>query len=240
MRVGTSGLLRPRRGVLSLNVIMKITRKGSTARQRKAALRKMLESRDHEALAAWGRSERQAGRTVFSALFDPDELLRWRAIEGLGLLAGQESHRDLERVREWLRRLLWNMNDESGGLMWHGAEAIGEILMNVEQLIPEFVMILHSYHREEPFEAGTYSALARLATREPGRVAPFVPFLQDGLTDPNPQIRAHAARILGLVGEKHADHPAWDKVLADPTPLTVYDHDKGELHQTTVSAHAHV
>jgi HEAT repeat protein len=218
---------------------MKLKRTGTTARQRKATLRKILESRDHEALMAWSRSERQAVRTVFSALFDPDELLRWRAIEGLGLLAGQESHRDLERVREWLRRLLWNMNDESGGLMWHGAEAIGEILMNVDQLIGEFVMILHSFHREEPFEAGTYSALARLASREPERVAPFVPFLQNGLTDSDPRIRAHAARILGLVGANRTDHPAWDEVLADQTPLTVYDHDQGELHQTTVSAHAH-
>ncbi len=219
---------------------MKLSRKGTTPRQRKATLRKMLEARDHEALAAWGRNERQAVRTVFSALFDPDDLLRWRAIEGLGLLAGQESQRDLERVREWLRRLLWNMNDESGGLMWHGAEAIGEILMNVNQLIPEFVMILHSFHREEPFESGTYSALARLATLEPKLVAPFVPFLQAGLTDPDPRIRAHAARILALVGAKREDHPAWDKVLTDSTPLSVYDHNDGELRQTTVATHAQV
>ena len=218
---------------------MKLKRKRSTARQRKAALRKMLEARDHEALIFWSRDERQATRTMFSALFETDELLRWRAIEGLGLLARQESTRDLERVREWLRRLLWNMNDESGGLMWHGAEAIGEILMNVERLIPEFVMILHSFHREEPFEAGTYSALARVASLQPQRVAPFVPFLQSGLADPDPRIRAHAARILALVGAPRADHPAWDSVLADDTPLTVYDYVTGELRETTVSAHAH-
>jgi len=217
---------------------MKLKRKGTTARQRKDALRLMLEARDHEALLAWGRSERHAVRTVFSALFESDDLLRWRAIEALGLLAGQESGRDLERVREWLRRLLWNMNDESGGLMWHGAEAIGEILMNVDRLIGEFVMILHSFHQEEPFEAGTYRALARVASLEPERVAPFVVFLQRGLTDPDPRIRAHAARILALVNAPRADHPAWDDVLADDTPLTVYDHDTGELRETTVAAHA--
>lgn len=219
---------------------MKLKRTGSTARQRKVALRKMLQERDHEALLAWGRSERHAVRAVFSALFEADDLLRWRAIEGLGLLAGQESERDLERVREWLRRLLWNMNDESGGLMWHGAEAIGEILMNVEQLIPEFVVILHSFHREEPFEAGTYIALARIATLAPKRVKEFVPFLCQGLEDADPRIRAHAARILALVGEQAQHHPAWGPVLADDTPLTIYDHESGELHPTTVATHARV
>lgn len=217
---------------------MKLQRKRTTARQRKATLREILVSRDHAALLAWGKSERHATRTVFSALFEADDLLRWRAIEALGLLAGQESGRDLERVREWLRRLLWNMNDESGGLMWHGAEAIGEILMQVEKLIPEFVVILHSFHREEPFEAGTYMALARIATLEPQRVKEFVPFLCQGLTDADPRIRTHAARILALVGEDRATHPAWDTVLADETPLTLYDHAAGELRNTTVAAHA--
>jgi len=217
---------------------MKLNRKGTTTRQRKVTLRRLLETRDHEALLAWARDERHAARTVFSALFESDELLRWRAIEALGLLAGQESQHDVERVREWLRRLLWNMNDESGGLMWHGAEAIGEILLNVEQLIPEFTIILHSFHREEPFQAGTYMALARLAGREPERVAPFVPFLREGLSDPDPRIRAHAARILHRVGAPRAEHPAWDTVLADDTPITVYDHHTGELRDTTVAAHA--
>lgn len=219
---------------------MKVKPKGSSPRHRKVALRKLLESRDHSALLAWGREEPHTQRTVFSALYDPDELLRWRAIEALGLLAGQESHRDIERVREWLRRLLWSMNDESGGLMWNGAEAVGEILINVKTLIPEFVIILHSFHQEEPFEAGTYMAIARLAGPSPAQVAQFAPFLGLGLTDPDPRIRAHAARFLALVNAPRADHPAWDTVATDSTPLTVYDHDTGELRQTTVAAHAQV
>ncbi len=217
---------------------MKLKRKGSTSRQRKIALRKLLQDRDHAGLRAWRRAEPHAIRTVFSALFETDDLLRSRAIEGLGLLARQQADHDLESVREWLRRLLWSMNDESGGLMWHGAEAIGEILMEVNELIPEFVVILHSFHREEPFEAGTYMALARIATLEPGRVKEFVPFLCQGLEDADPRIRAHAARILSLVGEQSQHHPAWATVLADDTPLTVYDHESGELNQTTVAAHA--
>lgn len=132
------------------------------------------------------------------------------------------------------------MDDESGGLMWHGAEAIGEILFNVRELIPEFETILHSFHEEEPFEAGTYMALARLAAPSPAQVAPFAPFLGQGLTDPDPRIRAHAARFLALVDAPRADHPAWDTAAADDTPLTAYDFDTGELRQTTVAAHAQV
>ncbi len=218
---------------------MKVKRTSpSTARSRRTALRRILADRDHHALLSWARGEPHAARTVFSALFEADDLLRWRAIEALGILAGQESREDLERVREWLRRLLWNMNDESGGLMWHGPEAIGEILVNVHRLIPEFVMILHSFHQEEPFEAGTYAALARLAELDPEPVRPFVPFLCKGLEDPEPRIRASAARFLALVGERQEDHAAWGDVLAEDTPIQVYDHELGELGTTTVGAHA--
>jgi HEAT repeat protein len=216
---------------------MKINRKRSTARQRKAQLRELLQRRDHEALLAWSDAEPHAVRTVFSALFEADELLRWRAIEALGLLAEKQSYVEQETIREWIRRLLWNMNDESGGLMWHGPEAIAEILFRVQELVAEFVMILNSFHEEEPFEAGTYIGLARLAELVPRRVRPFAGLLAKGLTDPDPRIRAHAARIHRLTGELSATAEL-ERVLADETPLTVYDHGSGQLRETTVGAHA--
>ncbi|MFH2009906.1 MAG: DVU0298 family protein [bacterium] len=215
---------------------MKLSRKRPTAPNRKETLRALLRERDHDALLRWAQQDRQAVRTVFSALFEPDPLLRWRAIEALGLLADRQSGRDPETVREWLRRLLWNMNDESGGLMWHGPEAIAAILVNVSALIPEFVMLLFSYHVQEPFEAGTYTALARIADLEPKRVAPFWPLLEKGLEDADPRIRAYAARIAELTGERVASPETLARVRQERTPLTVYDHELGTLRETTVGA----
>jgi HEAT repeat protein len=209
-----------------------------TARQRKAALRAMLTTRDREALLVWGREQPQAIRTAFSALFEADPLLRWRAIEALGLLAGQQAESDVEVVREWIRRLFWNMNDESGGLMWHGPEAIGEILVNVPQLISEYVSMLGCRYDEEPFEAGTFLALARVAAQQPQQVALLVPQLRAGLGSADPTIRANAARIVKLTGAPRAEVDGLTEVLSDQTPLTVYDHVDGTLRPTTVADHA--
>ncbi len=212
--------------------------KRPTARQRKAALRSMLQSRDHEALLTWGREQPHAMRTAFSALFEADPLLRWRAIEALGVLASQQAESDTEVVREWIRRLFWNMNDESGGLMWHGPEALGEILVNVPQLIGEYVTMVACRHDEEPFEAGTFMALARIAAEQPRQLVPFVAQARAALTHPDPIIRVNAARILRLTGTKRAAGDGLATVLSDQTLISVYDHAVGALRETTVAEYA--
>lgn len=209
--------------------------KTAGARERKATLKALLEARDPGSLLAWAAAEPHVPRTLFAALFEVDDRRRWRAIEALGLVAGQAARSDPEKVRDWIRRILWNMMEESGGLMWHGPEAIGEILANTPSLIPEYLGPLGSYRVEEPFEAGTHIALARLAGIAPEAVSVIAQTLIPGLTDPDPRIRGHAALALGLV--KHAPaRPGIANLLEDPEPVTVYDHHTGELRQTTVAA----
>jgi len=66
-----------------------------------------------------------------SLLFDRDKVICFRASEALGKVAAMEADKDLEPVRDLLRRLFWMMNDESGNTCWYAPEAIGEILYNV-------------------------------------------------------------------------------------------------------------
>lgn len=218
-----------------LKIIRNPKRTVASQRERKSALRKLLAARDPVALKTWASREPHAVRTLFAALFETDVLLRWRAIEGLGWIAGDAARSDPERVRDWIRRILWNMMEESGGLMWHGPEAIGEILANAPSLIPEYLGPLGSYRVEEPFEAGTYLALARIAAVAPDAVSVIAEVLLPGLTDPDPRIRAHAALALGRIGHAAA-RPGIAALLVDETPITTYDTDTGELHATSVGA----
>lgn len=218
-----------------MSLIRKPRRKTTSQRERRGELQGLLDARDPEGLRAWVSREPHAVRTLFAALFEVDERRRWRAIEALGWVAQDVTREDPDRVRDWIRRIFWNMMEESGGLMWHGPEAIGEILANAPSLIPEYLGPLGSFRVEEPFEAGTYIALARIAPLAPKAMETIAGVLTPGLSDPDPRIRAHAALTLGRIGYPPARAPIaalWE----DATPLTVYDAATGELSATTVGA----
>ena len=96
-------------------------------RTHKTAVREILADRDFNAVAAWADSVRSPQRVLFSLALDADELIAWRAIEAIGKMAAIQAESDLEKIRDSVRRLLWLMNDESGGLGWRSPEMIGEI-----------------------------------------------------------------------------------------------------------------
>ena len=100
----------------------------------KSEARELLAARDFESLIQWAEAVASPLRHLFSLTFDASEVIQWRAVEAIGRVAGVQAETDLEPVRDFVRRLLWLMNDESGGLGWHAPEAIGEILVNVPDL----------------------------------------------------------------------------------------------------------
>jgi hypothetical protein len=106
-------------------------------------------------------------RELRMLLLEPEDLIRWRAIQAIGKVMAVKAGRDLEAVREEVRRLLWSMSDESGNFLPHAPEAIGEILANVPPLIDEFAAVLFSFIEEEPFERGVHWAIARISQIAP-------------------------------------------------------------------------
>ena len=134
-----------------------------SVRAHKGEIRELLERRDTERLLDWAGSMRNPRRTLLSLTYDASELIRWRAIEAIGKVCAQDAASNPDKVRDFVRRLLWLMNDESGGLGWRSPEIIGEILVNVPDFIKEFGALLPAYLVEEPFEAGAHLALYRVA-----------------------------------------------------------------------------
>ena len=93
----------------------------------------------------------------------------------MGYAVDELARADREAARVVMRRLMWNLNDESGGIGWGVPEATGEIMARNPVLAEEYASILISYLREdgnflemEPLQCGILWGLHRLNTCRPG------------------------------------------------------------------------
>ncbi len=193
----------------------------------------MLEKRDLQGLTDWAAGERRSMSILISFLYERDPLIAWRAVEGLGRVALIKTS-EIESLRNIIRRLLWTMNDESGSVGWYSAQAIGEIIFNVPELIDEYARILACFHDLEPFREGVFWAVAKLASIRPEPFADLASDIEAALADSSPVIRAHAALILAAMGR----HSALDTIHTlnnDLSRASIYNFESGELEQLTVA-----
>jgi hypothetical protein len=169
-----------------------------------------------------------------SLSFDHDELVRWRAIEAFGKVAGLQAELGLEKVRDLVRRLLWLMNDESGGLGWHSPELIGEVIYNIPEFADEYGILLPAYVKEEPFERGAHIAMSRVALKRPDVFVKFQKVIARSLNDEDELIRGFAALVLGLTGSKTV-LASIEELRTDSERFTIYDFDSGNITETSVA-----
>ena len=113
---------------------------------------------------------RRVVNPLFSFFYNTDELVKWRAVTAMGVVVARLAHEDLESARIVMRRLMWNLNDESGGIGWGSPEAMGEIMARHDGLAGEYACILVSYINEagnflehEMLQRGVLWGLGRLA-----------------------------------------------------------------------------
>ena len=114
--------------------------------------------------------------------YDEDATISDRAIEATGFAARIITNRDPEYVRNYLLRLFWLLNDESGGVGWHAPELIGEILYQCpqfSQFFPMLVSLLDLEAEDAPrFCAGTLWAIGRVAQVTRDAMLPALPCVQ--------------------------------------------------------------
>jgi hypothetical protein len=190
---------------------------------RKERVRQLLRNRDFTGLVSWAGESRDPLGALFALTYDREELMRWRAIEAIGVVGAQIATTGIEKVREFIRRLLWQMNDESGGVAWHAPEVMGELLFRIPSLAGEYGRLLFQFLRQPPFECGSHFALARIADRVRDLILECEDDLRASLENENPAIRAWSRIALG------------DKPVPDDGELRLYDFGGGELKLVTVA-----
>lgn len=102
---------------------------------------------------------------LFTALCHSEEVVRWHAISSFGKVIPTLGEEAPEHARIVMRRFLWSLNDESGGIGWGSPEAMAEIMCRSDFLRKEYLHMLISYMREdgeESFQDGNYLELPML------------------------------------------------------------------------------
>ncbi len=150
---------------------------------------------------------RQVVNSLFSSLCSSGEQTKWRAVTAMGTVVANLADEDIESARVIIRRLMWSLNDESGGIGWGAPEAIGEILACHEQLAREYANILTSYIKEdenflehEPLQKGAMWGVARLAQVRPHLIQDTKSYLIQRLDSSDARVKGLAALTLGLLG----------------------------------------
>jgi hypothetical protein len=142
---------------------------------------------------------RRTVNPLFSLLLDRETLIRWRAVTAMGVVVAQLADSRLESARVVMRRMIWMLNDESGGIGWGVPESMGETLARSAVLAHEYDCMLISYCREEGnylehpiLQRGAVWGLGRLAHARPSRVAGCGELLLPYLESPDPVLRGTA------------------------------------------------
>ena len=173
---------------------------------------------------------RQVINPLFSFLLSNDEQIRWRAITAMGAVVARLAEKDMESARIIMRRLMWSLNDESGGIGWGAPEAMGEIIASHEGLAKEYASILISYVWEDgnfleygPLQRGAVWGLGRAAQVRPRLVQDAVPHLILFMKSPDAAVRGLSAWTLGLLGaEAGAARKPLEALLEDEADVTIY------------------
>ena len=154
---------------------------------------------------------RQIINPLLSFIQSGNEKLKWRAVKATGQIVSRLAESDLEAARVIMRRLMWTLNDESGGIGWGSPEAMGEILAAHSGLAQEYAVILLSYAREngnylehEGLQRGLLWGIGRLSEKRPELVEGAIAFLLPYLESQDEVIRGLAVRLMGLLQVKEA------------------------------------
>lgn len=171
----------------------------------KEFLRQKLSEEDYKALVSMVPEHGgKVANGLIGFLADTDEQRKWAAVRALGLVTARLYSLDPERAKRVLRQLIWNLNDESGGIGWGMAEAFGEILAVIPALRKEYAGLLAAYISEErcfieneEIQKGVIWGLGRIGLLEADIKDRIVPFLLHVLQKSKPETQGLAAWAIG-------------------------------------------
>ncbi|MBG0776815.1 MAG: HEAT repeat domain-containing protein [Desulfovibrionaceae bacterium] len=161
-----------------------------------------------------GAAECEAVGPLFSFLPHPGAV-RWRAALALGAAVARMADASMESARVVVRRLIWNLNEESGNVAWGAPEAMGAILAAHPRLADEYHTILISYVQDlgkssnfldhAPLRRGAYWGIGRLAETRPELAAKGAADLIKAVRgEEDVPSRGLAARALGVLARSGA------------------------------------
>lgn len=171
---------------------------------------------------------RQVINPLFSLLPSTDPRLKWTAVTAMGAMVARLADRDMESARVVMRRLMWQLNEESGGIGWGCPEAMGEIMACHKGLAEEYAHVLISYVRQdgvfleyEPLQRGVVWGLGRVAQERPHLLGDALPHVVAFLEAEDATLRGLAIWAIGMIGG-HEARSRITSLLRDDAEVEMY------------------
>lgn len=202
---------------------------------RQRALKKdiisLLDSGDFEGLLALQKNypKYQLINPLISCLCNTDEMVKWLAVSALGQIVAAVADEDMESARVVMRRFMWMLNDESGGIGWGAPEAMGEIMACHAGLAEEYAHILVANMREKGnflelpmLQRGLMWGIGRLAGTRPELMKKKNAGLHilQYLESVDPEVRGRAVWALEQLGSEKLKQLA--ELCKDKSKVTIY------------------
>jgi len=172
---------------------------------------------------------RRVVNPLFAFFCDANGLRRWRAVMAMGRVVSSLAEKDMESARVVMRRFMWNLNEESGGIGWGCPEAMGETMARSAPLAREYRCILISYLNPEgnfidhpALQEGVLWGIGRLAHANPPAALEAAPFVAGFLSAEIPALRGLAAWAAGPLACS-AFIPELEKLAGDEACFELYE-----------------
>lgn len=193
-----------------------------------------LETNDLDAVARHAKENRKVLSLLVRIAYDKDTLVGWRAIKAIGFSAKALVKTDYDFLRETVRRLLWSLTDESGGIGWAAPEILGEIVSADPERFKDIIPLIAGVYdiEEEVFRPGILYALGRVAEADPALVIPYKDLIERALSSGATLSRVYALDMLktlkSRMGGKDLDifRKMATNLLSDRSEAWVYINDR--------------
>ena len=172
-----------------------------TQLEMKKIILQALESNDLDAVVSLARNSRKALSLLVRMAYDKETLVGWRAIKAAGFVAKALAKTDHEFLRITVRKLLWSLSDESGGIGWSAPELLGEIVSSDPSGFADIIPLIAEVYdiEEQTFRPGVVYALKRIAEASPEPVACYQKIIMKSLVDNNPLMKIYALELVDLL-----------------------------------------
>ncbi len=166
---------------------------------------------------------------LFSFFYSLNDLIRFRSTVAMGELAERFTKDKIEDARKLLRRIMWNLNDESGGIGWGSVEAMGEILKRSKILAREFESILffyiipgNNFLEHEMLQRGSLWGVGTYLEVKKAPVRIVIHALLRFIDSDDPVKRGYAVRALINMDKKNIDLLP-SHILSDNSTIPIFD-----------------
>jgi hypothetical protein len=199
----------------------------------KKKIKAFLEDKDYESITAIALQDKSALSRLISLSYDKEDEISWRAMEAMGKVTHAMMPSRVDAVRDVIRRLLWSMGEESGGIGWSSAELLGEIISASAEEFADIIPIVWSFKEEDMFRAGVVRAMWRIGSAAPEKITFVFEDIEPLFVDKDPNVRAYALLLASLCNDKLFVSSAYDRLKNDESSVMLYRN--GDLTATTIA-----